>query len=149
MIKNQRLSIADEHNRKVLPFQQGVKNRGNSNHLSSDYQQKATHHGAFRLVLSGLGILIIGLVGYPLFKTIDSTQSVKSQLVEAEKNYQLAQEYYETVKDEHERSQDPEYLAKIARRDYYYTDDGEIVFDIGEDGKAMDQEIFDNAEIKE
>ncbi|MBG9980674.1 septum formation initiator family protein [Facklamia sp. DSM 111018] len=149
MIKNQRVSITDQRNRKVLPFQQSEENRGNSNQLPTGYQTNVTHHGAFRLVLTVLGLLIMGLVAYPLFKTIDSTQSVKSQLVEAEKNYQLAQEYYETVKDEHERSQDPEYLAKIARRDYYYTDDGEIVFDIGEDGKAVDQEIFDNAEITE
>lgn len=60
-------------------------------------------------------------------KKIDSKQlekeKVTSQLVEMQKTEQL-------LKDEIIKLHDDEYLAKLARRDFFLSDDNEIIFNI-------------------
>ena len=52
--------------------------------------------------------------------------------------------YRSVLLQEYLKLQDPEYLAEIARRDYYYAKPGEIIFDLGEAGSQTDADLFQN-----
>ena len=123
--KNQKL------NSKVVPFEQKTSPR-QSDHYSKLSLIKLLSY-AFPIVFAGLA----------LRSYMDATADQKlaeENLQEAEIQLNKVQEKNAIIKDEYALSQDEEYVAKVARRDYYYSKPDEIIFDIETNDEK--QEIF-------
>lgn len=110
-------------------------------HIQSDYQrvvaqrEKLVSHrrrGLFRR-LSAFGI-ITAITGYFMISTFFSQdEAFENKLAEKEQlNNDLVQMQKEQGKLEEEivKLNDDEYIAKIARRDYFMSDENEIIFSI-------------------
>lgn len=135
---------------KVVPFKQAP----SSSHRHSNYRlseetvtQKKKNKASRWIGLISVLAIIITII--PLSQSIMRTQAAKDELVRAQQTFQEIDAFYQTVQGEYERAQNPEYLEKIARRDYYYTHEGEIVFDLGSEGKAIDSQIYQETQINQ
>ncbi|AXY26540.1 hypothetical protein CL176_11335 [Suicoccus acidiformans] len=78
------------------------------------------------------GILLIGLSGGQLLQTLQASQENQAAYEAARASHQVAVEKNRKTQEEYQRVQSPDYLAEIARRDYYYSKPNEIIFEIGE-----------------
>lgn len=87
-------------------------------------------------VLGGITALVLGTSAWSLYQTVNAYQEQQLALQEAKTEYQAAQESHAQLVEESKRVSDPEYLGQIARRDYYYSKPGEIVFELDQDGQA-------------
>ena len=88
--------------------------------------------------LSVLALFVIFSVGGLM--SILHNQSGKIEQVEKKKNelkqqYQTVQNKQEDLSKQIKLLHDPDYLGKIARRDYYMSKDGEIIFASPEEDK--------------
>lgn len=93
---------------------------------------------------------LIALAVLPLKQSVESMEKAKAELIETETKFQNIKERAHLVQSEYQKSKDPEYMAKIARRDYYYSEDGEVIFDVGDAFNEIDHQIFkDVVESKE
>jgi len=79
----------------------------------------------FVVVISGL--LISSMVTRA--NVLDEKKAEKSQL---EEQFTTLQENQAELKNEIEKLNDDDYIAKLARRDYFLSDNGEIIFNIPE-----------------
>jgi cell division protein DivIC len=110
-------------------------------HIQSDYQkvvddrEKLVLHRRRGLVrrLTAFGI-IISFVGYFMVSTFFSQNTAFENKVEERKQLESNLEKMEKkqgkLEEEIVKLNDDEYIAKIARRDYFLSDDNEIIFSI-------------------
>lgn len=63
-----------------------------------------------------------------LWTTYQEKQSYEADYRLAQTNNQQAVEQNRQAQEDFQRLKDPNYLAEIARRDYYYSKDGELIF---------------------
>lgn len=80
-------------------------------------------------IIFGL-IAFVGYTCYSNWQKIYKNVATKQQLEEHYNNL-ISEE--DTLKDEVNKLQDPEYIAKYAREKYLYTKDGEIIIDVKSD----------------
>ncbi|WP_124058186.1 FtsB family cell division protein [Vaginisenegalia massiliensis] len=80
-----------------------------------------------------LGVVAVLITGVPLINTLAQSVSQNTKLEAAKAANKVAIQQNKEVADELQRLKDPSYLAEIARRDYYYSKEGEIIFDLGQD----------------
>ncbi|XJS10308.1 septum formation initiator family protein [Aerococcaceae bacterium WGS1372] len=107
----------------------GKKNRKMAETISN--QQKQAEKFSKRT----LGIIVIGIVGVslsivPLIQAMNESQTIMHTLEETKKAEKEAMQENIQVQDEYKHMQDPDYLADVARRDYYYSKPGEIIFEL-------------------
>ena len=78
-------------------------------------------------------IVAMGFCAVPLISTINKTAGFQQEYEKAKVTNQQAVENNRLIQEEYQRVNDPEYLADVARRDYYYTKSGEIIFVLPEE----------------
>lgn len=135
---------------KVVPFKQSThsfERQANYRLSLEGLEQKRSNKVRRWIGLISLAAVIITLI--PLSQSIKRTQEARSELVSAEQAYREIEAFHQTVEGEYKRAQNPKYLEKIARRDYYYTHEGEIVFDLGPEGRAIDSQIYQDIEVNQ
>lgn len=84
-----------------------------------------------------LGVLAIGIIGVtlatvPLVQAYLESDALTQELATAKELEKEAMQENIQAQEEYKHMQDPEYLADVARRDYYYSKPGEIIFDLGD-----------------
>lgn len=75
-----------------------------------------------------LAIMGLGLALNPIMGRWQDYQDAQASLYRAQTEYLQAQEDLERLQAEQALVNHPDYLADIARRDYYYSKPGEIIF---------------------
>lgn len=97
-----------------------------------------------KLVLAFVGVTALAFAGIPLLQTLSHSTEVAQTFEQTQQAHNQAVQQNRVVQQEYLKLQDPEYLAEIARRDYYYAKPGEIIFDLGEAGSQTDADLFQN-----
>ena len=97
---------------------------------SSNSEPNSTPFVNLIVFLAGLSLLIVGGTQYIYAR--NQEQLALEQLEQAKQQEQQAIAELVATKEEYLLMQDPEYLQEVARRDYYYSNPGEIIFEIEE-----------------
>lgn len=87
--------------------------------------------GIIACILSGITISTLFSQAALIDEKNEKKQNVEAELASLEKNQQLLEE--EIVK-----LNDDEYIAKIARRDYFLSNKGEVIFNLPKKKEAKD-----------
>lgn len=89
-------------------------------------------------------IIMVLSVAFSLTFLVKSIKSRNEELKVAQKELEIVEvehkkvcEENKKIKDEYQQTQEPDYLEEVARRDYFYSKPGEIVFDIDNGGKSQ------------
>jgi cell division protein DivIC len=110
-------------------------------HIQSNYQkivaerEKLVSHRRRGLVrrLAAFGI-ILSFTGYFMISTFFSQNTAFENKLEEKKqlesNLEIMQKKQGKLEEEIVKLNDDEYIAKIARRDYFLSDDNEIIFSV-------------------
>lgn len=89
-----------------------------------------------------VGSLVLLAVGLPIKDSLSQYRSQETELKAVKAEYQQAQQRHLELNEALKRLDDPEYLAEIARKDYYYSKPGEIIFNL--EGLQEDSVIESN-----
>ncbi|WP_456272814.1 FtsB family cell division protein [Bacillus sp. AK031] len=110
-----------------------------------ELKKKISHHRKKRLFrrLTLLFILAVTISGF-LVSTLISRASVLDQKEEEKARLEVKLEHLEKqqaiLEEEIIKLNDDDYIAKLARRDYFLSDEGEIIFNIPEPDKKKEEE---------
>ncbi|UUX32886.1 FtsB family cell division protein [Fundicoccus culcitae] len=114
--------------------------------INTDVKRSTHRFRGFSKALLYIGLLIVlSIFVVPLYQTYTQSQQVKSEYEQAVADNTQAAQRYQTVQDEFQLLQNPEYIAEIARRDYYYSKPNEIIFDLGENNQSPNS-IFNESQ---
>lgn len=122
------------HSRK----QNRVKSLQNDYFYETDSQMKALKRQkiGFRRRMIVFGIVATVLLTLLITTYINQTKTLaekKKLKEEVEQELQLAKEKQEKLNLQIEKLNDDEYIAKLARKEYFLSDEGEIIFTIPEE----------------
>ncbi len=93
--------------------------------------KKMSRKTKFRVTFLGISLIIaIVFCVSSSFSYISQVIKTKNQLKELKMTYNEKLEDEENLKEEINKLQDPEYMAKYAREKYLYTSEGELIIDI-------------------
>ncbi|MDH6363921.1 cell division protein DivIC [Enterococcus sp. PF1-24] len=76
----------------------------------------------------GITLVVFTIVGFQLFSDYQRLQKLTDLKVETQQEQQAAEENLEDLQMDIELLKDESYVAKLARRDYYYSRPGESVY---------------------
>lgn len=85
------------------------------------------------LIIFALGIVAVILASVPLVQAYKEAGMVTQELQTVREQEKEAMQENIQAQEQYKHMQDPEYLADVARRDYYYSKPGEIIFDLSDD----------------
>ncbi|MBG9982650.1 septum formation initiator family protein [Aerococcaceae bacterium DSM 111020] len=88
----------------------------------------------FKVIMVVL-VIALGFAAYGFHSTHRRYHSHQQQIEVAQADYQQAQDRLEDLMEQKKVLSDPDYLSQIARRDYYYSKPGEIIFNIESDSQ--------------
>lgn len=82
-----------------------------------------------------IGIILAGIIGVclsivPLIQARNESQAITETLQTTKQAEKEAMQENIQAQEEYKQMQDPDYLADVARRDYYYSKPGEIIFEL-------------------
>ncbi|QTC40819.1 septum formation initiator family protein [Bacillus sp. V3] len=105
-------------------------------HKSSSKRKK-------RLVrrLSLFFVLVLAISGFMVSTLISRAQMLEEKRVEKtqlENKMEQLKDHQNALEEEIVKLNDDDYIAKLARRDYFLSDDGEIIFNIPEPEKKKE-----------
>lgn len=109
--------------------------------MNNEYvQSKAKdekRHQKFKLIFrrrvlfySAVATLVIGILVFNLVKQQHLLATNKKQSTELQTKYDHLMQQETAYKEQVEQLKDPEYVAKLARSEYYLSKNGEIIFTI-------------------
>ncbi|MBZ6527059.1 septum formation initiator family protein [Aerococcaceae bacterium DSM 111021] len=109
--------------------------RGERPNMAEPVEKKKKPNNAFKM--QTLGVLAIGIIGVtlatvPLVQAYWESEVLTQELATAKEQEKEAMQENIQAQEEYKHMQDAEYLADVARRDYYYSKPGEIIFDLGD-----------------
>ncbi|KUP04552.1 cell division protein DIVIC [Bacillus coahuilensis p1.1.43] len=85
------------------------------------------------LVLFTLSVAIIGALANVLFSSSGTLQAKKEELQAQKEQLQQVESQQQMLEEEIIKLNDDEYIKKLARRDYFLSDEGEIIFTLPKD----------------
>lgn len=111
----------------------------NNDYVRSNEQQQSKRQKIFlrrRLALYTIiaGIILFGLIDYLGYKRDQLTEQ-QQELAATEKELEAANEQQEMLELQISKLEDDEYIAKLARKEYFLSEEGEIIFTIPEKDK--------------
>lgn len=83
-------------------------------------------------VLGSIVVVVLVSSAWSLYQTVNAYQEQQISLQESKKEYQEAQKLHAQLIEESKLVSDSDYLGQIARRDYYYSKPGEVIFELGQ-----------------
>ena len=125
-------------NQKIINFE-----KPKASQVSTEMHMKKAKRSYMSFFVYFAAIICLAFALISCVRAHKALSQSQAQLTEAQTAFKQTQNKYQAVQLEYQRSQDPEYLAKLARRDYFYSKEGEIIFDIESD-KMDDYQIFSN-----
>lgn len=93
---------------------------------------KGKYQKQFNILFGVICVVFVVLASASLMKNVVKRQATLEQLTQVQAKHDQAVEKNRQAQQEYNQVQDDEYLEQVARRDYYYSKDGEIIFDLGE-----------------
>lgn len=115
-----------------------VQNIGNQ--YTSQKNAKKRHHEQRKrivkkrvMVFGGLLLAIIVVLLLMVFAQIKSNNEASNERQAKEEEYQKLQDKEIELKEQLNNLNDPSYIEKVARDEYYLSNDGEIIFKLPED----------------
>lgn len=93
---------------------------------------KGKYQKQFNFFFTVVCLLLTGAACLSLMNNIGKKQATLEQLTQVQAKHNQAVEKNRQAQQEYNQVQDSEYLEQVARRDYYYSKEGEIIFDLGE-----------------
>lgn len=85
------------------------------------------------LSIFAIGMIAIFLATMPLVQAYKEAEMVTQELQAVKEQEKEAMQENIQAQEQYKHMQDSEYLADVARRDYYYSKPGEIIFDLSDD----------------
>lgn len=82
-------------------------------------------------------LVMLVLVGIPLYQSYSQMQVNQDQYQQAQAENRQVVENNRLIQREYQKFIDPDYLEEIARRDYYYSKNGEIIFILPEEDTTV------------
>lgn len=109
-----------------------------------NYKRQASHsmqaqanQGFKTLMIAFICFAVLIVFAIPLIKAyLDSKEYQAAYEAEQAANKQ-AVEQNRLIQADYQRVKDPEYIEDIARRDYYYSKEGELIFILPEESQAQ------------
>ncbi|WP_050183681.1 FtsB family cell division protein [Domibacillus robiginosus] len=101
---------------------------------------KMKHKRKLMRRLAAFGIVALIVLGTLLSTLVSQTGNLnekKQELAEAKQSLAELKQQQKESEEELVRLQDDEYIAKLARKEYFYSEDGEILFNIPEDEEKV------------
>ncbi|MCA1066535.1 septum formation initiator family protein [Rossellomorea aquimaris] len=89
-------------------------------------------------------VLIVAISGFLISTLISRAQVLEDKRTEKaqlEKKLDQLKDKQTALEEEIVKLNDDEYIAKLARRDYFLSDEGEIIFNIPEPDKEKEEEV--------
>jgi cell division protein DivIC len=93
--------------------------------------------------LSLFFVLVLAISGFMISTLISRAQMLEEKRTEKaqlEDKMEELKDHQSALEEEIVKLNDDEYIAKLARRDYFLSDDGEIIFNIPEPEKKKEEE---------
>ncbi|MFA9559796.1 septum formation initiator family protein [Evansella sp. AB-rgal1] len=123
--------------------------KGNVRKLTSEYMEKQSKLQEYnqrrrkglarRLTVFGTFIALFFIfIGYTLYNQQNTLQEIKSEKQEVEERLLFLKNEEVKLEEEIVLLQDPEYIAEIARRDFYLTKPGETLFQLPRSSSSSD-----------
>lgn len=104
-----------------------------------DHKHKRTLKRRVAGIMALASVLIISL-GMNIFNNTRQLAQMDNEKVASAEELKQVEKTQENLEAETKKLEDEEYIAKLARSQYYLTKDGEIVFSFPEDNAAKTQE---------
>ena len=98
---------------------------------SSPRQTKQPHSHGRRLIFHVILIGALAFAGIPLWRAYQDQVAAEQAYQEVKAGQEQAVEENREVFQATQQMKEPAYLEDVARRDYYYTKPGEIIFELG------------------
>ena len=92
--------------------------------------KKRSGHGRRRLMIVAAGLILMLIFGVKNIKNYTSITSLNDELKVAQDTLDLSQNYQVELQESIHLLENEEYVANLARNEYYLTDDDEVVFNI-------------------
>lgn len=92
--------------------------------------KKRSIHGQRRLTIVAAGLILIVIFGIKNIKNYTSVASLNGELEVAQETLELSQHYQNELQESIRLLENEEYVANLARNEYYLTDEDEVVFNI-------------------
>lgn len=87
-----------------------------------------------RLAASGaVALIVLGTLFSALISQNGNLNEKKQELASTKQSLNELEQQQKQSEEELVRLQDDEYIAKLARKDYFFSEDGEIIFNIPEE----------------
>ena len=120
-----------QENSNIIPFQAKKKKLHKDVHLSkvAVWKRVAVWHSLLMAVVIAIaGSLILQIVGQ-----INQAGKIEAQIVEAKKEEAKVKQEQKSLVQQDELLQQDDYVAKLARSEYYLSKSGEIIFNTPDD----------------
>lgn len=105
---------------------------GEKNEKKITNRKRGKYQMFFNVAFSIICLTVIIIASLSLLKTLAHRENILNQLTQVQANHNQIVEKNRQAQQEFNLVQDEEYLEDVARRDYYYSKEGEIIFDLGE-----------------
>ncbi len=92
------------------------------------------------VVFTILFFTICGLLISTLMSRVEALEEKNTEKAKLQATLEKLEKKQTVLKEEIVKLNDDEYIAKIARRDYFLSDEGEIIFNIPEQAKKEEEE---------
>lgn len=96
----------------------------------SEPSKKRSGHGQRRLTIIAVGLILMVIFGVKNIRNYTSIASLNDELMVAQETLELSQNYQVELQESIHLLENEEYVANLARNEYYLTDDDEVVFNI-------------------
>lgn len=106
-------------------------------HRETKYNKQKKRRIAAIVAISS--VFIVGLSSN-LVKNTQVIAGLDDQKVASAEELKEVEKHHETLQDEIKKLEDDDYIAKLARSQYYLSQEGEIIFSFPEDNAAKTQE---------
>lgn len=95
-------------------------------------KKKVRYNGKF-LLICFIFVIIIIYLGYGLFSSLESINTINQEKKELELKIVDLQEEEKKLEADIQKLQDPTYIARYAREKYLYSKDGELIIRFSEE----------------
>ena len=125
------MSKQQQENSKIIAFESKKKKLHTNVHLPkvAVWKRVAVWHS----LLMAAVIAMIGTLTIQIVKQLNHASKIEAQIVEAKKEEARVQGQQKTLLQQVELLQQDDYVAKLARSEYYLSKSGEIIFNTPDD----------------
>lgn len=137
-----------------------VENKSRVTQLNNDYTQEKNNEQSLKqknqkffkrrmIFIVSCGVILLSFVTIPLIGNVFEVNALEQEKVAAEQELEELVDHQDDLEYYTHLLQDEDYVAKLARSEYYLTQDNEIVFSFPDDETSVHQEVIQEEEEEE